>query len=1041
MGYFYSVCSSYNDIINNNGSVVENKDGTVSVYKSSFISPSGYAPLPLTKYCCEKLKVGYFFDLDSQECKWSTKSTDCSLDSFKLTLNPIGNDGNLFFIDSNVDNTEKCSLNIEFDYIFKVSCESLTNILYNNEAVITNANTCLTPIDVLENLDVSVLLEYVDSSNNLVTVATYPLFTSIGAGKLYDYLNTTTDSGFLVCGEPNAKEKSKGITGCTPIYLESNSSKNVSVCDVLITNIVNGLLAESTLDKITFDNSFNKNSLASKWLHYQTTISDETILAKITNKKIKLTIQVNSSCGEFCILLDNIQLNRDCSLVTENKMFISTPPNFNLTRVIDNKKSWVANTTPENRPFHISNALGGSDIRQTNYNVNDERLVINTKEIDLDMDIASAIETDVFCYVNDNPCLLTATTLPNNCSCPKVGCFKDYFTIEDYKVSALTHDLEDRYGAMRAQRDNWYKAFNERWLAVGPYYTIKDSPYSKISNPDMQDTYYAVRDAYEKANRELGYASTSYIYYFNNDQGWFPAPPVSYYQYVDEPLPRILKTDCGNVLSVIGDHVVYFLSNELDELEVYVQNVEGLVQSPYIFTNYTSLLNEGNADGSFIGIPKLPPQEFCTQFSRFANQYTATIRGSVNSKVNSNVFTKTNGNAYNNDNSLFFAGWDSDKNKCMARNKKVIPEAFSLNYLKQDYVRWCKYYSGRLHPLDVELCIKNATSDYKYGVTLITTVTGDTLYLSGGNYVITNISDTSLIPVGSYVNGDGITYTSQVISVGINSITIDKICTLTLTGVTIEILDMPYNDLEGKNIFYRAFRDGYSKRNNESLLASGIEYLTAVEDINGNIPYEYPSPGCGGPNSYCYTYIPVDVTTTIRKGSVDGPIAYQESYRLNDPSSLSSVGLAKNPGLAALEIPIGVAYSGGSNNTSDPFYDSSYGNSKYINTVYGTHITGTTSGMPFIRSGYNTVGAMDFKDEYYVHIDIVDTSGNTYYATNNDFNLRHSNSLIKFPTSASTQTFDINSLIASIDYKKQEFIDARDYALHLIVKNGHFVNG
>lgn len=42
-------------------------------------------------------------------------------------------------------------------------------------------------------------------------------------------------------------------------------------------------------------------------------------------------------------------------------------------------------------------------------------MVINTKEIDLDVDIAAAIETDVWCYISDNPCLLTGQTLCDPC--------------------------------------------------------------------------------------------------------------------------------------------------------------------------------------------------------------------------------------------------------------------------------------------------------------------------------------------------------------------------------------------------------------------------------------------------------------------------------------------------------------------------------------------------------------------------------------------------------------------------------------------------
>ena len=619
MSYFYvkttetynKICD-YDNIIANNGSVVENNDGTVSVFTTN-------GPMALNKICCETLKVGYSFNITTQKCMWTNETPTiaanktCSLDSFKLTLNPNGNSGSIFYID---DSSEKCSLNIEFDYLFKISCESLTKTLtqatktstttindeecqiikskitelkvkesntsysitcntsrpttpyngtftkaaltpfnnsafgapyqfdledygtetlcltdaglnqwgrllgkryndflngdpssynctdfnnlkkINQEIIASNGDAlyfkcttpfgtktlllneikkleeeyancmenytvkvnelnqiqstidlvsdkCGSPIGVLESLDVSLSLDYVDSNQNLVTVATFPILSEIGTGNLYNYLIENKESGFLVCGEPNNNEIANGITGCTPIYLESNSDNNVYSCTGLITNILDGLLVESNLDETTFNSSFNKNALASRWLRYQTTIDDETILNEIKNKNIKISIQVNSSCGDLCILLDNIEMNKDCSIVSENKMFISNSPGFKLDRVIDNKKSWVDNTTPVNRPFEIANVSGLTSIRQTNYDVNDERLVINTKEIDLDIDIASAIETDVWCYIKDNPCLLTATNTSRCMSSEYLedACCGDESSV-DY-TSLMTQPLSD----------------------------------------------------------------------------------------------------------------------------------------------------------------------------------------------------------------------------------------------------------------------------------------------------------------------------------------------------------------------------------------------------------------------------------------------------------------------------------------------------------------------------------------------------------------------------------------------------------------------
>jgi hypothetical protein len=611
MGYFfpaseqtyansnYNNCLSLIDIQNGNGSVVENKDGTVSVYM-----PSG--PIFLRNDCCERLKPNsnYYFDLNTQKCRWTANSDTCGLDNIKVTLNPDGNDGTIFYTDS-VDET--CSLIIDFDYLFKVSCESLTTIMNNSdktkeqldaekkvrdiqieitkktsdcEAItkqitelnkqidatsysiqcshntatvppnvggwnginnfgntgfspfgfpsnysgailcltdaginvwqnilstdnynsfingdptsytcndvnniksqndeivksntINNTNTlelffqcttpfgtktqllkqldglnanqttcqseltalnvkltaeqtkllqlqpltCANPIDTFETLSISISLEVEDSFNNIRTVATYPLLSPIGVGNLYAYLADNADnSGFLVCGEPNTKELAKGITGCTPMHL--NASKDVFACSGLLEHMLDELYVESELtDKKEFIKTLDNNVFSSKFLHHNTVIDDQTIISDIINKKVKLSVRINHSCSDFCVLMDNIQLNKSCQLVTEKKMFIAQPPSFDLERVIDNKKSWVANTSFENRTFNIRNEVNTNPIRLTDYDVNDDRLVINTKEIDLDISIASAIETDVWCYIVDNPCLLTATTETTNC--------------------------------------------------------------------------------------------------------------------------------------------------------------------------------------------------------------------------------------------------------------------------------------------------------------------------------------------------------------------------------------------------------------------------------------------------------------------------------------------------------------------------------------------------------------------------------------------------------------------------------------------------
>ena len=660
-----AVCLSLNDINNNNGSVVENTNGTVSVYL-----PTG--PVILNKFCCEALNPtkNYVFDIDTQKCTWKNVSLgSCSLDPLKITLNPKGNDGSLFYIG---DTDETCTLKIDFDYLFKVKCETLGAVLNNTgksvlqleaeeqiktiettiekqtvicedistridvltitiaktnysisctqgkvvptkvvstssltpfqntgfaplafasgvasynttktycltdegliywnsllgnnytnflngdptsytckhvakivekNASIVNSNVgnpiqqpillfecttpfgtktnlindltklqeeqkscenvlttlttrlteakasltvseCLTPVDVLETLDVSVTLEVVDDFNNATTVATYPLFPSIGSGNLYTYLTTNTNSGFLVCGTDDTSNE------CVPMYLNTignPNEENVFACSQVTTSILGDLFTESALPdtvdgKATFNSSLSTGALASKWLHYETNVTDVAILEIIKNKKIKISLNVNKSCSDFCVLMDNIQLNKDCSIVSENNMFITQSPGFELDRIRDNKKSWVSNTTLERREFDIKAPTGSTIIRQTDYYIEDERLLINTKEIDLDISLASAIETDVWCYISDNPCLLSGSTTCEPCLNACCGdnmidfdtlmtqSLSGITTVEDFEyfitselIDAKSRKTLSAYPTLRALYDRYMNSFD-----------------------------------------------------------------------------------------------------------------------------------------------------------------------------------------------------------------------------------------------------------------------------------------------------------------------------------------------------------------------------------------------------------------------------------------------------------------------------------------------------------------------------------------------------------------------------------------------------
>lgn len=285
---------------------------------------------------------------------------------------------------------------------------------------------CGTPVDILENLDVSMSIDVVESDGSLTSVYEYEVLPAIGTGNLYEYLtNKPNDSGFFICGQPNNSET--WSTGCTNMYFDEFSQnvkpedveENVSSCLNVKDSIFNALFIQSGLNNVdngleTFKGSLEPTILSSSWVKYNTSITDSSIIQQISDKKIKLSITVNSTCGDVCILIDQITLDKVCDRVDTDTIFVSKSPGFNLTRVIDNKKSW-SDTSSNNRIFNIGNSDKLNQIRQTDYNITDERLIINSKEIDLDINMASAVEYDVWCYLNDNPCLLSGETLCDPC--------------------------------------------------------------------------------------------------------------------------------------------------------------------------------------------------------------------------------------------------------------------------------------------------------------------------------------------------------------------------------------------------------------------------------------------------------------------------------------------------------------------------------------------------------------------------------------------------------------------------------------------------
>lgn len=83
---------------------------------------------------------------------------------------------------------------------------------------------------------------------------------------------------------------------------------------------------------------------------------------------------------------------------------IWNPQNLEIEKVVDNRKSW----------FYTGQTKRLDTLRETSYEQNDSRLIINTKEVNVTLDIAKAIECDVynFNYEYNYPVSSTGRTFP-----------------------------------------------------------------------------------------------------------------------------------------------------------------------------------------------------------------------------------------------------------------------------------------------------------------------------------------------------------------------------------------------------------------------------------------------------------------------------------------------------------------------------------------------------------------------------------------------------------------------------------------------------
>ena len=342
--------------------------------------------LGVTSYCLTEL------GLQEWEIILGTIKYNTWLDSLGTNTSVYGCDQVNLLVGLNQPNgdlldTCNVSINLRAQTIITLADAQNARQAIDCDAILTEIDSlkpdipCSTVSSMLETLNVCMRLDIVNPDTNKLETAYEDSIFNIGLGNLPTYLEGS---------QPN--------TG-----LLTNSGLCTTYCESASKQLMEELYEALPQSGATEIQALVQNSLESEWLNYETTITDQTILDFINNKKIKISLYIKDCCVDFSILIDRINLNKTCSKVTSEDVRISKSPSFDMIRVCDNKKSWLSNEEFKHREFDLK-------FRDTQYDINNHRLAINSKEVNLDINPANAIEQDLSCYINDNPCILTGTT-------------------------------------------------------------------------------------------------------------------------------------------------------------------------------------------------------------------------------------------------------------------------------------------------------------------------------------------------------------------------------------------------------------------------------------------------------------------------------------------------------------------------------------------------------------------------------------------------------------------------------------------------------
>jgi len=419
---------------------VFNDDGTVSGYFNDIdeTSITSYGSTPITdnpsslpKECCTAL--GYTFDSQSGKCFYAEPCAED--DTVKVLFGIDQMDGFNFQVVSG----ETASLEIKFDYIFKYDCNTLfdcgtaeakdllsgiTGLEYTRNEISNQLSGYTAQFQFLtenpstapgfEELMTSLQEKITFLSGQTIQIDSdlevlNARYSEISGGTIADILSNFNATVSIDRVDPP-------VSGTTPVYTTITELPLLSIGDfeeyitdnpttgLIITCDDCGLVDTVLREELDDPTVLTEETINSDWLNFETVINDTAIISAITNEDIHISIKIDDVRCNTSILVDRISVNKLSTFLEREEVYVSKCPGFDLKRLVDNKKSWTQVSKTTNREYDF-------ETRETKYSLNDSKLVVNTKELDLNVDAANAVEFDLTQYVKNNfECILTGST-------------------------------------------------------------------------------------------------------------------------------------------------------------------------------------------------------------------------------------------------------------------------------------------------------------------------------------------------------------------------------------------------------------------------------------------------------------------------------------------------------------------------------------------------------------------------------------------------------------------------------------------------------